>query len=31
MFGNKLLVYIKKPSVYNLRKIQSIESRKQVI
>lgn len=29
MFGNKLLVYIKKPSVYNLRKIRSIEDRKQ--
>lgn len=28
MFGNKLLVYIKKPSVYNLRRIRSIEDRK---
>jgi hypothetical protein len=31
MFGNKLLVYIKKPSVYNLRKIRSIEDRKRTI
>lgn len=28
MFGNKLMVYIKKPSVYNLKKIRSIEDRK---
>ena len=28
MFGNKLLVYVKKPSVYNLRRIQSVEERK---
>lgn len=28
MFGNKLLVYIKKPSVYNLRRIRSVEDRK---
>ena len=31
MFGNKLLVYIKKPSLYNLRKIRSIEDRKKAI
>lgn len=31
MFGNKLLVYIKKPSLYNLRKIRSMEDRKKVI
>ena len=31
MFGNKLLVYIKKPSVYNLRKMQSVEDRKLMI
>ena len=28
MFGNKLLVYVKKPSVYNLRRMQSIDQRK---
>lgn len=31
MFGNKLLVYIKKPSVYNLRKIRSVEDRKRTL
>ncbi len=28
MFGNKLFVYIKKPSLYNLRRIRSVEDRK---
>jgi hypothetical protein len=31
MFGNKLLVYIKKPSLYNLKKIRSIDDRKRAI
>lgn len=31
MFGNKLLVYIKKPSVYNLRRIRSVEDRKRQV
>ena len=28
MFGNKLLVYVRQPSVYNLRRIRSVEERK---
>jgi hypothetical protein len=31
MFGSKLLIYIKKPSVYNLRRIRSLEDRKKTI
>jgi hypothetical protein len=31
MFGNKLLVFIKKPSIYNIRKIRSVEDRKKTL
>lgn len=31
MFGSKLLVYIKKPSIYNIRKIRSVEDRKKTL
>lgn len=31
MFGNKLLIYIKKPSIYNLRRIRSVEDKKKTL
>lgn len=31
MFGNKLLIYIKKPSIYNIRRIRSVEERKKTL
>ncbi len=31
MFGSKLLVYIKKPSIYNIRKMRSLEDRKKTL